>query len=82
MAHTKPSAALDEFEHGLKRSKKSLKRMMRRIEGSKARATFADLKAERRESMVVAGAAIDRLIDALRREMRSALSHDDRQSKA
>ena len=78
MPNATPNAVLDEFERGLMRSKKCLKRVLRRIEGSKARATFVGLKSERREAMMVAGAAIDRQIAALRKEMKSALNLDDK----
>lgn len=82
MPDTKPNAGLDTFERGLKRSKTCLKRVLRRLEGSKAQATFTALEPERRQMMIAAGAAIDRHIETLRKDLKAALTHGDPKGKA
>jgi hypothetical protein len=81
MPDTKQSD-LDEFEQGLNRSKKAMKRLSRRIEGTIGRSTFAGLKAERREAMIASGAEIERLTALLRKDVKAALNLDDRKDKA
>jgi hypothetical protein len=80
-ANASADAKLGDFTSGLKRSRKSLKHVLRRIDGSAAKATFDNLRAERRQAMTAASAAIDRQIEALRKDMKAALRPDGDKAK-